>query len=54
MMESDLVLRAIRTHGIKTRGMVLDVMPMARRLRKIAGFAKGLEGKCKKKGPKGK
>jgi hypothetical protein len=28
--------------------MVLDCLPMARRLRKLARMAKGLEGKCKK------
>jgi hypothetical protein len=54
MREEFLVLRALRTHGIRTRGFVLDVSPMARRLKKISIKAKLLEGKCKKKGPKGK
>ena len=49
MREEFLVLRALRTHGIRTRGFVLDVSPMARRLKKISQGAATLETKCKKK-----
>jgi hypothetical protein len=55
MREEFLVLRALRTHGIRTRGFVLDVSPMARRLKKIDRSLKQagiLEWKCKKKGKK--
>lgn len=52
MREEFLVLRALRTHGIRTRGFVLDVSPMARRLKKISQSAATLGMKCKKKGKK--
>lgn len=57
MIEDSLVFQAYRTHGIRTRGFVLDVMPMVRRMKKIEKRMKVagmLEEKCKKKKPRGK
>ena len=50
MIESDLVINAVHLHGIKTRGMVLDCMGMAWKLKKLTTWAATLETKCKKKG----
>lgn len=59
MIESDLVYMTIFSHGIRSHGKATDVLPLARKLRKLQKIVtdKGLDMACggkKKKKPKGK
>ena len=55
MEESQLILMAQGTHGARMRGLASDLLPLARKLKKLGKFAVMLEAACgKKKKPKGK
>lgn len=55
-LEQDLIIMALHSHGVKLRGPPTYLLPMARRLRKIAEISErvlgGAEMGCKKKGKK--
>lgn len=55
-IEQDLITMALYSHGVKLRGPPVNLMPLARKLRKIAEISEralgGAEMACKKKGKK--
>lgn len=59
-LEQDLIIMAFHSHGVKLRGPPTYLLPMARRLRKIAEISEKVLGgadmgcKSKKKRPKGR
>lgn len=48
-IEQDLIIMAFHSHGVKLRGPPTYLLPMARRLRKIAEISERLFGAGKKK-----
>lgn len=48
-LEQDLIIMAFHSHGVKLRGPPTYLLPMARRLRKIAEISERLFGAGKKK-----
>lgn len=55
-IEQDLITMAVYSHGVRLRGPPVNLMPLARKLRKIAEISERVLGcaevACKKKGKK--